>query len=146
MKLVHVAVGVILGVDGRILIARRPDHLHMGGCWEFPGGKLEAGESVQQALARELHEEIAISVQALAPLTEIHHDYGEKRVFLDTWWVTEFSGEPLGREGQEIAWVRADELSNYQFPEANRAIIEAITHSPSPPWGRGLGRGLGRGG
>ncbi|WP_237066169.1 8-oxo-dGTP diphosphatase MutT [Microbulbifer guangxiensis] len=128
-KVIHVAVGVILGPDGRILIARRPDHLHMGGRWEFPGGKVEESESVQQALERELREEIAIEVKALRPLTEIRHDYPEKTVLLDTWWVTKFNGEPRGLEGQEIRWVARDELDHYQFPDANQAIIEAIRKS-----------------
>ncbi|SDZ92526.1 8-oxo-dGTPase [Microbulbifer marinus] len=125
-KVVHVAVGVVLRADGRILIARRPDHLHMGGRWEFPGGKVEAGETVQQALARELHEEVAIDVKSLRPLTEIRHEYPEKTVLLDTWWVTEFEGEAHGREGQETAWVAVSELTDYQFPDANLVIIEAI--------------------
>ncbi|SHE96271.1 8-oxo-dGTP diphosphatase [Microbulbifer donghaiensis] len=125
-KLVHVAVGVVLRSDGKVLIARRPDHLHMGGRWEFPGGKVEAGETVQQALTRELHEEVAIEVKGLRPLTEIRHEYPEKTVLLDTWWVTEFEGEAHGREGQEIAWVDLSALGEYQFPDANQAIIEAI--------------------
>lgn len=125
-KVIHVAVGVILGSDGRILLARRPDHLHMGGRWEFPGGKVEEGETVQQALARELREEVAIEVEALQPLTEIRHDYPEKTVLLDTWWVTEFAGEPQGREGQEIAWVEVSGLADYRFPDANQPIIDAL--------------------
>ncbi|GAA5523919.1 8-oxo-dGTP diphosphatase [Microbulbifer aestuariivivens] len=125
-EVIHVAVGVILGADGRILIARRPDHQHMGGRWEFPGGKVEAGETVQEALVRELREEIAIEAEALHPLTEIYHDYGEKSVLLDTWWVTAFSGEAAGREGQEIRWVGRAELGSYQFPDANQAIIDKI--------------------
>ncbi|WP_445356748.1 8-oxo-dGTP diphosphatase MutT [Microbulbifer sp. ANSA002] len=125
-RVIHVAVGVVRRSDGKILIARRPDHLHMGGRWEFPGGKVESGESVQQALTRELLEEVAIEVDQLQPLVEIQHEYAEKTVFLDTWQVTAFSGEAQGREGQETAWVAVQELNNYQFPDANQAIIEAI--------------------
>ncbi|WP_444919709.1 8-oxo-dGTP diphosphatase MutT [Microbulbifer sp. CnH-101-G] len=125
-RVIHVAVGVVRRSDGKILIARRPDHLHMGGRWEFPGGKVEAGESVQQALTRELHEEVAIEVQQLQPLLKIQHDYEEKTVLLDTWQVTAFTGEAQGLEGQETAWVAVQELKNYQFPDANQAIIEAI--------------------
>ncbi|WNZ55338.1 8-oxo-dGTP diphosphatase MutT [Microbulbifer sp. MKSA007] len=125
-KVVHVAVGVVTRGDGKILIARRPDHLHMGGRWEFPGGKVEAGESVQEALYRELLEEVAIEVQELQPLVEIRHDYPEKTVLLDTWQVTQFTGEALGREQQEIKWVSAGELDNFHFPDANQAIIEAV--------------------
>ncbi|WP_444907511.1 8-oxo-dGTP diphosphatase MutT [Microbulbifer sp. SSSA008] len=128
-KVVHVAVGVVTRGDGKILIARRPDHLHMGGRWEFPGGKVEAGESVQEALYRELLEEVAIEVQELQPLVEIRHDYPEKTVLLDTWQVTRFTGEALGREQQEIKWVSAGELDNFHFPDANQAIIEAVKGS-----------------
>ncbi|WP_444917981.1 8-oxo-dGTP diphosphatase MutT [Microbulbifer sp. JMSA003] len=128
-KVVHVAVGVVTRGDGKILIARRPDHLHMGGRWEFPGGKVEAGESVQEALYRELLEEVAIEVQELQPLVEIRHDYPEKTVLLDTWQVTQFTGEALGREQQEIKWVSAGELDNFHFPDANQAIIEAVKGS-----------------
>ncbi|WP_444884060.1 8-oxo-dGTP diphosphatase MutT [Microbulbifer sp. PSTR4-B] len=125
-RVIHVAVGVVRRSDGKILIARRPDHLHMGGRWEFPGGKVELGETVQQALTRELLEEVAIEVEQLQPLVEIQHEYAEKTVLLDTWQVTAFSGEAQGREGQETAWVAVQELNNYQFPDANQAIIEAI--------------------
>ena len=125
-KIVHVAVGVIRREDGKILIARRPEHLHMGGRWEFPGGKVEAGETVQQALTRELREEVAIEVTQLEPLTEIHHAYPEKTVLLDTWWVTAFSGEAYGVEGQETLWVALEELAQFQFPDANQPILDAI--------------------
>lgn len=125
-KEIHVAVGVVVREDGKILLARRPDHLHMGGRWEFPGGKVENGETVQQALIRELREEVAIEVRELQPLTEIRHDYPEKSVLLDTWWVTGFSGEAKGLEGQETAWVAVAELGNFRFPDANQPIIEAI--------------------
>ncbi|BBM02339.1 8-oxo-dGTP diphosphatase MutT [Microbulbifer sp. GL-2] len=125
-RVIHVAVGVVRRRDGKILIARRPDHVHMGGRWEFPGGKVEKGESVQQALSRELHEEVAIEVIELTPLVEIRHEYPEKTVLLDTWQVTAFSGEAAGQEGQETAWVAVQELDHFQFPDANQAIIEAI--------------------
>ena len=125
-KSVHVAVGVIVGSDGRILLAKRPDHLHMGGRWEFPGGKVEAGESIQQAMLRELQEELDITVVQMEKLIEVRHDYGDKQVFLDTWCVTEFRGEARGVEGQELAWVSTRELSSYHFPDANQPIVEAV--------------------
>ncbi|MCX2800635.1 8-oxo-dGTP diphosphatase MutT [Microbulbifer thermotolerans] len=125
-KVVHVAVGVVRRKDGKILIARRPEHLHMGGRWEFPGGKVEAGETVQQALTRELREEVAIEVTGLRPLTKIRHTYAEKTVLLDTWWVTEFRGEAKGLEGQQTTWVEVVDLNSYQFPDANQGIIQAI--------------------
>ncbi|WP_288130609.1 8-oxo-dGTP diphosphatase MutT [Microbulbifer sp.] len=125
-KHVHVAVGVILGADRRILLAKRPDHLHMGGRWEFPGGKVEPEETIQQAMSRELREELAIDVVSMEKLIEVRHDYGDKQVFLDTWCVTEFSGEPAGVEGQQLAWVSASALADYHFPDANQPIVEAV--------------------
>ncbi|MEP4147322.1 MAG: 8-oxo-dGTP diphosphatase MutT [Halioglobus sp.] len=126
MQTVHVAVGVILDADRNILLTRRHDHLHQGGLWEFPGGKVESGESLSAALARELREELDITPVRVSPLTEIHHDYGDKSVFLDVHVVWEFSGEPRGLEGQPMAWVSADELSDYDFPAANKPIVAAI--------------------
>ena len=125
-NVVHVAVGVILGNDGRILIAKRPDKTHQGGLWEFPGGKVEPGETLAAALKRELLEELCIEVLATQPLIKIRHDYGDKVVLLDVHKVTEFTGEPRGNEGQPIAWVTRQSLCDYEFPMANRPIITAI--------------------
>ena len=125
-KRVHVAVGVIIDQDRRILIAKRHDHLHQGGLWEFPGGKVEQDEHVFQALCRELHEELDIEPVAGAPLLEVEHDYGDKTVLLDVWWVTDFEGTPMGKEGQPIAWVAAPSLKDYDFPEANARIVERV--------------------
>ncbi len=126
MNEVHVAVGVILDAGGRVLISRRDSNAHQGGLWEFPGGKVEPGETVQQALQRELLEELGIAIGPLIPLIEIHHDYGDKAVFLDVHVVREFSGEPQGLEGQPLAWVHAAEMQESHFPAANVPIIEAV--------------------
>ena len=125
-NLVHVAVGVILSPENRILISLRHPDSHQGGLWEFPGGKVEADESVERAIARELNEELGITVSELRPLMVINHDYPDKSVCLDVWWVECFSGEPEGREGQLIRWVEAADLTNYIFPQANLPILEAI--------------------
>lgn len=127
MKRVHVAAAVILNGDGsRVLIARRPDHVHKGGLWEFPGGKVEPGETAREALQREIHEELAIQVVAAEPLLEVRHDYPEKSVLLDVWCVRAFDGEPRGNEGQPLCWVALGQLADYSFPEANQPIIDAI--------------------
>ncbi|MEZ5530251.1 MAG: 8-oxo-dGTP diphosphatase MutT [Porticoccaceae bacterium] len=126
MKVVHVAAAVILGTDGSILIARRPDHIHKGGLWEFPGGKVEDGETVSDALARELDEELAIQVLAAEPLLEVRHDYPDKSVLLDVWCVSEYRGEPRGNEGQPTRWVMPTQLIDFPFPEANQPIIDAV--------------------
>jgi 8-oxo-dGTP diphosphatase len=122
---VHVAVGVIRNARGQVLIAQRQAHLHQGGLWEFPGGKVEPGETVLQALRRELREELAITVEDASPLLKIRHRYPDRRVFLDVWQVHAFSGVPAGVEGQPICWVAAEELSRYEFPSANRPIVAA---------------------
>jgi len=125
-KLVHVAVGVVVNTDGKILIAKRPLSAHQGGLWEFPGGKVDAGETIEQALVRELQEELAIDVLASQPLIQIRHHYPDKSVLLDIHKITQFLGAPIGNEGQPIQWVDAKELSNFEFPAANRPIISGI--------------------
>lgn len=125
-KRVHVAVGVVCDAERRILVALRPDHVHQGGLWEFPGGKVEPGETVESALGRELLEELAVEVLACEPLLVVQHDYPDKAVLLDVWWIDRFRGEPLGREGQRWQWVAIPALRELQFPAANRPILEAI--------------------
>jgi len=98
----------------------------MGGLWEFPGGKLDGDETVQTALVRELQEELGITPMAFESITQIRHDYPDKQVLLDVWRVTQFSGSPEGKEGQEIRWVPLTELDQYQFPAANEAIVQAL--------------------
>ncbi len=125
-KIVHVAVGVIEDGDGKICIALRPKGKHLEGYWEFPGGKVESGESVQSALARELLEELSIAIESTQPLIEIKHQYPTKTVFLDVHVVNKFTGNASGKEGQEVRWVKKSELTQFQFPDANKEIINAI--------------------
>lgn len=127
VKEVHVAVAVVIR-DGRVLIARRPDHVHQGGLLEFPGGKVEPGETVQQALVREIGEETGLTVPegSLEPVIGIRHDYGDKRVFLDVWSTTEAQGQARGCEGQPVDWLLPESLHDEAFPVANRPIIRAL--------------------
>lgn len=125
-SLIHVAVGVIYAVDGKVLIARRPGSAHQGGLWEFPGGKVDPGETLEQALRRELREELAIEVSRCQPLIQIRHHYADKSVLLDVYEVTHFTGVACGNEGQPIQWVEPSQLSKFDFPAANRPIISAI--------------------
>lgn len=122
----RVAVGVIRNARGEVLVARRHDHLHQGGLWEFPGGKLHDGETTFAALCRELAEELDIRVGAAKPLLEIEHHYADKSVRLEVWAVTAFSGTPRGMQGQPLAWIAVDALDPANFPAANRAIIETL--------------------
>ena len=124
-EVIHVAAGVIVNPGGKVLIARRPAHVHQGGLWEFPGGKLESNEPVEEALKRELHEELGIDIQLAHPLIRIHHDYSDKSVLLDVWKITAFTGDAHGKEGQAIKWVKPEELDQFSFPEANKPIIAA---------------------
>lgn len=125
-KSVLVAVGVIENAAGEIFVCRRGESQHQAFKWEFPGGKVEAGETVPQALARELEEEIGIRVTVCEPLMRIEHDYGDKQVTLDIRRVTAFTGEPHGREGQPSRWVPVSELHSYDFPAANSPIVEKL--------------------
>src|SRR5512145_1948501 len=112
----HVAAAVVVDDVGRILIARRHDHLHQGGLWEFPGGKVEPGEAVPDALVRELHEELGIRVKKARPLIRIPYRYPDRNVLLDVWRVEKFEGEAHGAEGQPLLWVEAENLVQFEFP------------------------------
>ena len=131
---VRVAVGVVLrqsqstGIT-ETFVTRRLVHQHQGGKWEFPGGKVEQGESTEQALVRELEEEIGIRVQSSRPLVVISHDYIDKQVILDVHEVFDFSGEPCGLEGQVGQWVMLSDLPALEFPKANQVIIEKLLNS-----------------
>lgn len=125
MKVVHVAVGVIVS-NSYFFLTKRLEHVHQGGKWEFPGGKVEIDETVAEALHRELKEEIAIDVLSCQPLIEIAHDYGDKKVQLDVFIVDNYQGEPLAQEGQQEGWFTLAQLQELEFPQANKAIISAL--------------------
>ena len=135
MAAVQVAVGGILNANQQVLIARRPINSHQGGLWEFPGGKVEAGESLEEALFRELKEELAIDVCKCSPLVTLEHDYGDKQVVLSVCIVQAFTGDAIGAEGQDLRWVDLGQLGEYEFPAANKAIVELLTTCPEyvPP-------------
>ncbi len=123
----QIAVGVILDQHRQqVLIARRPDQTRHGGLWEFPGGKQEPGESVLDALRRELLEELSLHVLAAHPLLHVSHDYADLRVQLHVWVVDMWSGDPEGMQGQEFEWVPVSRLHERKFPEANLRIITAL--------------------
>jgi 8-oxo-dGTP diphosphatase len=116
-KRIHVAVGVVQNHNNEVLIAKRAADSHQGGLWEFPGGKVEAGE---------LQEELGISAVQLLPLIKVHHDYPDKSVLLDVWRVVAFTGEPRGLQQQPLRWVPHRQLYDYDFPAANQPIITAL--------------------
>ncbi|MFQ5470508.1 MAG: Nudix family hydrolase [Gammaproteobacteria bacterium] len=123
---VHVVAAVVQNQCGEVLITLRPDHVHQGGLWEFPGGKVELSEPVFEALVRELDEETGIRIERARPLIRITHDYPDKSVLLDVWLVESYQGVPYGKEGQQLEWVEVNLLNDYPFPEANRPIIQAL--------------------
>lgn len=124
--IVRVAVGVLRDQAGRILIALRPSHKHQGDLWEFPGGKVEAGETTEDALSRELFEELGVTVRHSVPLISVPFSYPDKKVVLEVREVLAFEGEPRGAEGQPIRWVAKSELGSFKFPEANAPIVRAV--------------------
>ena len=125
-KIVNVAVAVIVNQDQQVLIAKRPDHVHQGGFWEFPGGKVEANESVLKALSREIKEELNIEIINPVPFIKIKHQYADKSVLLDVWLIQEYLGIPEGMEGQPIHWQKISDLKPAEFPEANMSIIKSL--------------------
>ncbi len=127
-KLIHVAAAAIFDDQDRVLLALRDKSQHQGGLWEFPGGKVEAGEPVIAALARELNEELGINIDqaSVKPLIQVPYHYPDKSVLLDVFSVTAFTGEPFGREGQPIEWVSRTALEQYQFPAANKPILNSL--------------------
>lgn len=121
-----IVIGIVKDEDQKVFITRRHDTLHMGGLWEFPGGKVERGEQLNTALARELREEIGIEVLRAVPLISFQHTYPDRNVHLHVFEITEYSGKAQSKLGQGWVWVRRHELRNYIFPAANRAILMAI--------------------
>jgi 8-oxo-dGTP diphosphatase len=130
----HVVVGIIINSQQEIFIAKRPPDKYKGGLWEFPGGKVELHETILQALKRELKEEIGIEVLAAKPWIITQHNYGDRFVELNVLLVTDFTGEPQGKEGQEIAWVSKNALSQFEFPEGNKKILaQLLLPTPTMP-------------
>jgi 8-oxo-dGTP diphosphatase len=123
--LLLVAACALVDADGRVLIARRPEGKPMAGLWEFPGGKVEKGETPEQTLIRELHEELAIDTQVacLAPLTFASHDYEDFHLLMPLYVCRRFSGIAQPKEGQALKWVRAKQLRDFPMPPADAPLI-----------------------
>ena len=128
---IHVAVAIIINSQREVLIALRQAHQHLGGLWEFPGGKVETGEACSEALKREVKEELGLVIVNAVALVEVSHDYNDKPVLLDVWHVTEYTGEAYGAEGQTLRWCAKEDLGDVDFPIANKTIISAIKALPS---------------
>ena len=125
-KFVAIVAGCLSNAQGEVLICQRPAHKTYPGEWEFPGGKVERGESAEDALQRELHEELGIRVMACRRLIRLRHVYPELSVELDTWLVTAFEGEVRSSEHPAIAWVPLEELPRWKLLAADRPIVSAL--------------------
>ena len=126
LRSIHVVAAVITDARGRILLARRTDGRDLAGLWEFPGGKCEPGESPEQALVRELQEELGINVQVGAALINVPQRYPDKRLRLDVRRVTSWQGTPRGVEGQALAWVAPEKLVLYHMPPADQPVVAML--------------------
>lgn len=127
-KMLFVVACALVDADGRVLISKRPEGKALAGLWEFPGGKLEAGETPEECLVRELKEELGIvtKVACLAPLTFASHAYDTFHLFMPLYVCRRFEGIPTGIEGQEIKWVYPRKLRDYPMPAADEPLIPAL--------------------
>jgi 8-oxo-dGTP diphosphatase len=128
MKTILVAAVALIDVDGRILLAQRPEGKSMVGMWEFPGGKIEEGETPEVALVRELKEELGIDTweSCLAPLTFASHSYQDFHLLMPLFACRKWNGIPTAQEGQTLAWVKAKDLRNYEMPPADIPLIPIL--------------------
>ncbi|MES2312637.1 MAG: Nudix family hydrolase [Pseudomonadota bacterium] len=122
----HVMAAVMRDADGRVLLAQRPAGKHLAGMWEFPGGKLEPGEAPLAALARELHEELGITLQHAEPLIRVPCRYVERELLLDTWQTEQWEGTPQSLEGQALQWLPPAQIDPAMLAPADRAILQAL--------------------
>jgi 8-oxo-dGTP diphosphatase len=129
VKVVCVAACALIDADGRVLLAQRPEGKPMAGLWEFPGGKIEAGETPEQSLIRELEEELGIIVKeaCLAPLTFASHGYPDFHLLMPLYVCRRWEGMVTAREGQSLAWVRPNRLRDYPMPPADVPLIAHLT-------------------
>jgi 8-oxo-dGTP diphosphatase len=127
---IHVVAGALCqqqqGKCTQVLIAQRPPGKHLAGGWEFPGGKLQAGESALSALQRELQEELGVDVHGAEWLCECTHDYSDRRVHLELWLVTAFAGKPGSQEGQALQWVDVNALDSIAMLAADEPLVKAL--------------------
>lgn len=125
MKHIDVAIAIVCH-EGQVLICLRKHNDHLGNFWEFPGGKVEAGETSQQCVVRELREEIQVEAEVIAPLPVIEHDYSDRSVRLHPFLCAYTSGDPTPISCQEVRWVPPQRLGEYKFPPANDGLIEVV--------------------
>ncbi|RWX74367.1 8-oxo-dGTP diphosphatase MutT [Neorhizobium lilium] len=127
-KMLLVVACALIDTDGRILLAQRPEGKSLAGLWEFPGGKVEPGETPEETLIRELDEELGVKTKAacLAPLTFASHNYESFHLLMPLYVCRRFEGVPYGREGQAVKWVRPKALRDYPMPPADEPLIPIL--------------------
>jgi 8-oxo-dGTP diphosphatase len=127
-KVVLVSAVALIDPDGRVLLAQRPEGKSMAGLWEFPGGKVETGETPEEALIRELHEELGIDTwsSCLAPLTFASHAYDDFHLLMPLFACRRWNGTPHSKEGQALKWVKAQDLKNFSMPPADIPLIPIL--------------------
>ena len=128
MKTVLVSAVALIDVDGRILLTQRPEGKSLAGLWEFPGGKVEPGETPEAALIRELQEELGIDTwqSCLAPLTFASHSYEDFHLLMPLFACRKWNGTPQGKEGQALKWVRSKDLRSYPMPPADEPLLPIL--------------------
>ena len=126
MNIIDISIAIVKKTENLFLICLRPDDVHQGGKWEFPGGKVKQNETPEQAMLRELQEEVAITAIDYSLFDRMFFDYGDKQLNLNFFLISRFSGEAIANEGQVMRWVSKAELKKYRFPEANAAVIAKL--------------------
>ncbi|MGB5446427.1 MAG: 8-oxo-dGTP diphosphatase MutT [Psychromonas sp.] len=126
MKIIEISIAIVKKTEDLFLICLRPDDVHQGGKWEFPGGKVKSNETPEQAMLRELQEEVAITALDYRLFETLFFDYGDKQLNLNFYLISKFRGDVLANEGQVMRWVKKTELQNYTFPDANAVVIAKL--------------------
>jgi 8-oxo-dGTP diphosphatase len=125
MTVLLVAACALIDADGRVLLSQRPEGKSMAGLWEFPGGKIETGESPEEAVIREMHEELGIEIPkpCLAPFVFASHDYGDFHLLMPLFVCRKWNGIPVPQEGQKVKWVRMRDMRDYAMPPADEPLV-----------------------
>ncbi len=133
-QLMHVMAGILVDPSGRVLLAQRLPGKHLAGFWEFPGGKLEPDETPLVALARELREELGVSLREARPLIQVPWQYGDRALLLDAWCVVDWHGHPESLEGQALQWLPPAQIDPEILTPADRPILQTLlaAHLPQP--------------
>ncbi|MCP4322376.1 MAG: 8-oxo-dGTP diphosphatase MutT [Psychromonas sp.] len=126
MKTVDISIAIVKNEQSKYLIALRKNDSHQGGKWEFPGGKVEVNEQPEEAMLRELFEEVGLLATQYNLFEKLFFDYGDKQLNLNYYLVEKFTGQAIGKQSQPIKWIAKDELASYDFPEANRGVIAKL--------------------